>query len=149
MKIPEVRTVSEEYEKIGTELIEKHFLLSDLLHFVKNDRIKIIYLSSTKAKKAAYGTIYGDCEKVPDSRRWAIDADFLITIYAPNVEGFTEEQKKVLILHELMHVGVEMSEKGDISKHIVPHSVQDFKYILSKYGLDWEFPGKQLEFCFD
>lgn len=148
MRIPEVRTISEKYEKIATELIEKHPVLDELKRFIAAKRIKLIFLESTKEKKSTRGIVHAECEKISDSIRWAIDADFAIVVYKPNVEIFTEAQLKVLLLHELMHIGVEVSEKGDLKKYIVPHSVQDFRYILEKYGLDWSSPFQQLEFDF-
>jgi len=60
-----------------------------------------------------------------------------------------DEQLKILMLHELMHIGIEINEKGEIKKYIVPHSVQDFEYILDKYGLNWSRPYQQLEFDFE
>ena len=148
MKIPEVRTISDKYEEIGMELIEKHPILDEVKRFLAAERIKLIFLESTKEKKSVRGAVYADCEKIADSKRWAIDADFVITVYKPNVEIFTEAQIKVLLLHELMHIGLEVSEKGELKKYIIPHSVQDFRYILEKYGLNWTNPYQQLEFDF-
>ena len=144
----ETRKISEYYQKMGEELIEKHPQLVKLNSFVKADRIKIIYLESDRQKKNTFGVVHADCEKIPDSKRWAIDADFVITVYTQNVVRFTEEQKKVLMLHELMHIGVETNDKGNLKKYMVPHSVQDFFYILKTYGLDWD-SDPQLKFDFD
>lgn len=143
----ETRKISEYYQAMGKKIIESHPLLVNLKSFVKADRIKIIYLESDKQKKNTLGVVHADCEKIPDSRRWAIDADFVITVYTQNVVRFTEEQKKVLMLHELMHIGVETNDKGNLKKYMVPHSVQDFFYILKTYGLDWDFD-PQLKFDF-
>lgn len=85
MRIPEVRTISEKYKKIGMELIEKHPALEVLNRFIKAKAIKLIFLESTKEKKSTLGTVHADCEKIADSKRWAIDADFVITVYEPNV----------------------------------------------------------------
>ena len=149
MKIPEVRTVSEKYQKIALEIIDKHPLLENLRVFLKAGIIKLIFLESTRQKKSAAGIVHADCEKIADSKRWAIDADFVITVYTPNVECMTDEQLKILMLHELMHIGIDLTEKGEIKKYIVPHSVQDFEYILEKYGLSWSKPYQQLEFDFE
>ena len=143
----ETRKISEYYQAMGEKIIESHPQLVNLKSFVKADRIKIIYLESDKQKKNTLGTVHADCEKIPDSRRWAIDADFVITVYTQNVIRFSEEQKKVLMLHELMHIGVETNDKGNLKKYTVPHSVQDFFYILDKYGLDWD-SDPQLKFDF-
>lgn len=144
----ETRKISEYYQKMGEELIENHPQLVNLYSFVKADRIKIIYLESDRQKKNTLGVVQADCEKIPDSKRWAIDADFVVTVYTQNVVRFTEEQKKVLMLHELMHIGVETNDKGNLKKYMVPHSVQDFFYILKTYGLDWD-SDPQLKFDFD
>ncbi len=65
------------------------------------------------------------------------------------MQVFTKEQIKVLLLHELMHIGVDITEKGNLKKYLVPHSIQDFRYILEKYGLNWDAPYQQLEFDFN
>ena len=70
------------------ELIEKHPALEVLNRFIKAKAIKLIFLESTKEKKSTLGTVHADCEKIADSKRWAIDADFVITVYEPNVEIF-------------------------------------------------------------
>ena len=50
-----------------------------------------------------------------------------------------ENQIKVLMLHELRHIGM-----GDRGLTIVPHDIEDFSDILEKYGLDWNEYGKEL-----
>ena len=144
----EVRTISEYYEKIGVELIKNHPLLSTLKAYLDAGLIKITYLESSKIKRNQLGLVYADCEKVADSKRWAIDADFVITVYSINAGGMTEEQKKILILHELMHAGVDITKKGEVRKFIIPHSIQDFDYIIKTYGMNWCNDG-QLEFNFE
>ena len=52
------------------------------------------------------------------------------------------------MLHELMHIGIKYDKQGELTPFIVPHSVQDFRYILEKYGLDWD-QNPQLTFNFD
>lgn len=144
----ETRITSERYEKLAEEIIEKHPLLMDFKAYINAGFIKVIYLESDKPKKTSWSIVHADCEKVPDSKRWAIDADFVITVYTPNVVQMTEEQKKILMLHELMHIGVERNDKGNLRKYLVPHSVQDFYFILEKYGLKWDGDGQQ-EFNFE
>lgn len=136
----EQRIISEKYEKIGMEIIEKseNVDFSLLNASIEKGKISLIFLESDKDKKSHGMAVCADCEKVADNKRWAIDADFVITVYAPNVTNFSEDQLKVLILHELMHIGLEFTSKGELKKYIVPHSVQDFRYILQTYGIDWE-----------
>ena len=113
-------TQSDYYSKIGRGLIDQFF--DDLKD------IDIGFLESSKAKKTRGRIVFGDCRKVPDRDRWAIPYDFLITVYTPNVEEFTEEQKMILIKHELMHIGKDK---------LVPHDIEDFRGIIEEYGLDW------------
>lgn len=146
----ETRIRSEQYEELGQELISKHPMLMDLRGYVEAGLIKIIYLESDRPKRTSWSLTHADCEKIPDSRRWAINADFVITVYTPNVAHMTKEQKKILMLHELMHIGVEQNDKGVIKKRLIPHSVQDFHYILETFGLKWDGDGQQsFEFDFD
>jgi hypothetical protein len=136
MKIPEVRTVSEKYQEIVLDIIEKHPLLDNLKGFLNAGTIKLIFLESTKQKKSAASIVHADCEKIADSKRWAIDADFVITVYAPNVEAMNDEQLKILMLHELMHIGVK-EDGNEETYYIVPHDVEDFRAIIDKFGMDW------------
>lgn len=144
----EIRKKSDYYQKIAEELIEKHPLLVHLKAAKQGAGLKIIYLESDKGKQSKLGPTYADCEKVSASKRWAIDADFVITVYVLNVARLTDEQKKLLMLHELMHIGIKYDKQGELTPFIVPHSVQDFRYILEKYGLDWD-QNPQLTFDFN
>ena len=128
----DTRHISEEYAHIGNELI----LTEDVLSDIRDSQVSIMYLGSEYEKTSRGRTIYGQCEKVPEKYKWAVPCDFTITIFEPNVEHFTEEQMRILILHELMHVGIE--EDGNEEKYYIrPHDVEDFEEILERYGMDW------------
>ena len=49
----------------------------------------------------------------------------------------------------LQNLKDEITEKGELKKYNIPHSVQDFRYILEKYGMNWANPYQQLEFDFN
>ena len=132
----ENRTISEEYSKIAADLIKKEDLLSD----IRQSEATIIYLSSDKEKKSKGKTVFGECEKIPDKYKWAIPCDFTITIYEPNVMGFSKEQMEILILHELLHVGIDYKNDGTEAYSIKPHDIEDFRTIIDRYGLDWNLP---------
>lgn len=132
----ENRIVSEEYTKIGEEIIKKAQILEHLNGFYQSGDVKIIFLESDKQKLSHNRIIYAECEKISDTKRWAILADFTITVFTKNISLLNDDQKKAVILHELMHVGVEDTSKG-IKTFLVPHDIQDFYYILNKYSLDW------------
>ena len=132
----EHRTMSEEYSEIAAKLIHDEILLTDIRH----SDATIVYLSSDKEKKSKGKAVCGECEKIPDKYKWAIPADFTITIYEPNVAGFTEDQMKILIFHELLHVGIEYRNDGSEAYSIRPHDIEDFRTIIDRYGLDWDLP---------
>lgn len=117
------------FEKIGDDLIESQ----PELQFISLYNLKICYLESDYEKISNGKVIFGECEKVPDKHKWSIDYDFTITLYLPNIAGLTDEQIKMLIHHELLHVGVD--DKGRTC--VNPHDFEDFKLIVDKYGTDY------------
>lgn len=128
----ENRTISDKYTEIAVQLINEK---SELQH-IRDSEVTICYLVSDKEKRSKGRVVFGDCEKVADRYRWAVPCDFIITLYAPNIEHFTEEQIEILLFHELLHVGIDIDGNEEIYS-IVPHDVEDFDVIISKYGLNW------------
>lgn len=127
------RTINERYAGIGKSLIQTEDALDD----IANSQATIIYLSS-EHKKVSFGKkILGQCEKVADKYKWGIPCDFTITVFEPNVEGMTEEQLRMLIFHELLHVGIEYNADGTETYSVKPHDLEDFKLIIDRFGTDW------------
>lgn len=120
------RTVSDFYREMAEELIKTE----PVLGYLVDAPIKVVYLESTLRKKSKGTLTLGQCEKVQEKNKWGIPADFTITIFAPNVVGMSEDQLKVLMIHELMHIG-----KDFISTR--PHDLEDFKYIIDRFGVNW------------
>lgn len=128
------RHVSEYYAELANKVVEEHEELS----YLKNAPITVIFLESSHAKKGKGKATLGQCEKVQEKNKWGIPADFTITIFAPNVAGMTEDQLKILLFHELLHIGRDYES-------VTPHDLEDFKVIVDRYGVDWakhEEPGK-------
>ncbi|OZV10781.1 hypothetical protein CIW83_18350 [Tissierella sp. P1] len=65
--------------------------------------------------------------------------DFIITFYENNTGFLNDNQLKILMYHELKHIGI-----GERGLKINPHDIEDFSDILDKYGLDWNNFGKEL-----
>lgn len=105
------------------------------------DGCRIAYLSSQEEKKEGKGTkiVFGDCKTVPDNMQWTCPYDILITIYEPNICYFTQEQKEILLWHELKHIGVNQ-DGTEADYYIIPHDYEEFKEIIDLYGLDWAMP---------
>lgn len=122
------RAINDDYCQIASDLIQER---PELEHLRGAD-VTILCLSSDCEKKTSKKVIFGQCEKIADKYKWGIPCDFTITIFEPNVAGFTDEQLRILIFHELLHVGVD-GEK----LFIVPHDLEDFKVIIDEFGVDW------------
>lgn len=129
----DTRTLNEKYAEIGAKLIEEEDALID----IANSQAIIAYLSSEHKKMNAGKTVFAQCEKVAEKYKWGIPADFTVTVFEPNVEGFSDEQLRILIFHELLHIGIEFNEDGSESYTIRPHDLEDFKLIIDRFGTDW------------
>lgn len=127
------RTLNEKYSEIARKLINTEDALVD----IRNSQATIVYLSSEHKKKSGNKIVFGQCEKVADKYKWGIPADFTITVFEPNVEGFSEEQLKILLFHELLHVGIEFNADGSETYSIKEHDLEDFKLIIDRFGTDW------------
>ena len=51
----------------------------------------------------------------------------------------SENQRKILMLHELKHIGI--GEKG---LKLEEHDREDFADILKRYGIDWNMHGEEV-----
>lgn len=126
------RIINEKYADIAAELIENE----EALEHIKNSQATIIYLSSEKKKVSDGKIIHAQCEKVPDKYKWGIPCDFTITVFEPNVEHMTDEQIKILLFHELLHVGINLKDDRE-TYSTLPHDLEDFKLIIDRFGTDW------------
>lgn len=102
------------------------------LNIIRDFDVKIGYVLSYEQKKAKGRTINAECRKVNGSYNAYLPFDFIVTFFEPNIYHMTENQKKVLMVHELMHIGI--GEKG---LRIEPHDIEDFSTIIKKFGLKW------------
>lgn len=128
----ENRAIREDLLEIADNLVKTDKNLA----YIRESTVQFVVLGSDSEKKSRKKTIYGECEKIPAKYKWIIPYDFTITIFEPNVERFTDKQMRILLLHELMHIGIEVD--GNEEKYfIVPHDVEDFKEIMNRYGVEW------------
>ena len=125
---------SRSLKRLGTKIINTFPEFS----FIKEWNVKIGYVVSQE-KKHGKKIVYADCRKVQEVFKAYLPFDYIITFYECNTGMLNENQLKVLMLHELKHIGM-----GDRGLTIVPHDIEDFSGILSKYGIDWNEYGKEL-----
>ena len=129
----DVRTINEKYAKIGADLIKTEPSLRDLA--ISN--AQVVFLSSEYKKKNGTKITHAECEKIADRYKWGIPADFTITVFEPNIEGFSDEQIRILLFHELLHIRIDTDGNGVESYGIYPHDLEDFKEIVDRFGTDW------------
>lgn len=129
-----------EFRKLSawiTPIAEKLIETEQELAYIRESDVTIGYLLSDREKRNHSKTVYGECEKVPDKWKWSVPFDFVITLFEPNIEALNGEQIKILLFHELLHVGVEQ-DGNEERYYIVPHDIEDFKTIINRFGVDWQ-----------
>lgn len=127
--------LSEKVEEIAEQVIKEN---DELFGFIKEHDVKIGYMVSTKKKKSRGGIVHADCEKVKPKNRKFVPYDFIITVYERNCLDLDTVQWKLLMVHELLHVGARREEDGTLRTWIRPHDLQDFRMITDVYGTDWD-----------
>jgi len=100
--------------------------------FIKGRGVNIGYLRSFENKKANGKTVFAECRIIKGVYTAYLPFDFIITFYQFAISALTDNQLKVLMLHELKHIG--LNHKG---YYLVPHDIEDFSDIITKYGLQW------------
>lgn len=120
--------VSEELRLLGEQVITGMPELS----YIPTYDIRVGYVLSYESKKKDGKSIAADCRKVTGPYKAYLPFDFIVTFYEPNMAYMTENQYKVLMLHELKHIGI-----GPKGLRLEPHDVEDFQSILETYGLRW------------
>lgn len=125
---------SRQLKKLADAVINKF----DELHFISEYGIKIGYVLSQE-KPPGTKVKYADCEKVKLKYQAWLPFDFIITFYEPNTELLNENQKKILMLHELKHIGI-----GERGLKLEEHDVEDFAKILEDYGIKWNGYGTEV-----
>lgn len=120
---------SKELRKLAEAIIDSF----SHLHFIREYGIRIGYVMSQEKPPVSGGKVkYADCRKVKLNYQAWLPFDFIITFYQPNTETRTENQQKIIMLHELEHIGI-----GRDGLKLEDHDVEDFRNILKKYGLNW------------
>ena len=136
----EHRQINDNFKAIGEDLINTE----PELRYIKDSRVRIIYLESDSTKKSGADVlVHGECEKIAAKNKWAIPADFTITLFVKNNVGMREDQIRTLIFHELLHIGITPGADGDEIYSVRDHDLEDFKVIIDRYGTDWASTKKE------
>jgi hypothetical protein len=122
------------WEKMAAELIENDGLL-----VIQNAmQVKVVcVLSETMKRDARKLPIYAEAEKIPAKYRWATDADAMITIYQMNIANFSEKQKDIALIRELLKILIDETS-GERKVLIGDYDLHDFRKVVEVYGADWD-----------
>lgn len=114
--------------EIGNKLIEDHHR-----HLLDE---KIAYVFKNADMKSR-GQIIATAEEVVSAKnKFLTEQDFLIIISKPVWDTAKDAKtKQAIIDHALTHCQVETLESGDKRRRIVPHDVQEFASIITRWGL--------------
>ena len=127
--------VSPELQKLGEAVIAG---MPELAYISTYD-IRIGFVLSYESKKSNSKIVAADCRKVTGPYKAYLPFDFVVTFYWPNMSYMTDNQKKVLMLHELKHVGL-----GPKGLRLEPHDIEEFETIITRYGLRWNAFGNDV-----
>lgn len=119
---------SKEMADLAKQIIRKVPALS----IIKDFGIKVGYVQSYERKTKDGHPLFGECRKVNKTYSAYLPFDFIITFYEMNIGHLSDNQIKLLMLHELSHIGV-----GDRGLIIVPHDIEDFLAITDVHSTRW------------
>ncbi len=99
---------------------------------ITDSECRIAYQYADKEKKSGGKTVYADTTKVSEKMKAVAPYDFVITFYKPSTDSLSPEKKRILMRHELKHIGI---DNGKFK--IIPHDVEDFSDIIEEKGMNW------------
>lgn len=135
---------SPDYEELGRAVIDA----VPELWMIKEADIRVGFLKCFREKVTGKRRIYGECEKLSELYRDLLGFDFFIVIYEPNVVHMSLNQKKVLMWHELLHIGID-DDSGKPKYVVNPHDLEEFDSIITRVGLRWSEPGADVPDIFN
>jgi predicted metallopeptidase len=125
----------DDIKPIVSELIQKY---PELLSHLRPSSIG--YLAFSKKRSSFQAKIHGI------RPMYAIlhpDVEYILTVHLENWMQLDISEKYVLILHELLHIPQGGFDADSKEYHkCVKHDIQDFSYILTHFGINWEDASK-------
>ena len=126
----------------------KDFVISDDLKTIADDLIKndpILQTYNLDIPRIGYILVYpnitkhvaGRCIKSGRELKFFSECDYVIEMSGETWDVLEDDVKKILTLHELMHIHVFHDKKGNVRFKLRDHDVKDFMYIIKTYGIDW------------
>ena len=84
-------------------------------------------------------TVHGRCIRPSGELKHFGKFDVLIEFSHKIWQSISDDTRKLLMLHELLHITIQKAKKdGEEDKVVLaPHDVNDFYTIISKHGVEW------------
>lgn len=125
---------SEKLTKMGSEVIAA---IPELQYLLNTDA-RIAYRTSSKSKMDKGAKVRAQCIPVQELYQEYCPYEYMIMVYEPNIQDLNDEQMRILIEHELLHIDIKYKADGEPVYGTKPHDYEDFKQIIDKYGTDWD-----------
>jgi len=131
--------------QLKKEINSKTYQVSEDIRKLAEEIIKNEKVVHTEGSKIEYILVYphisacivGKCSKANKHTKFFSDFDYIIEFSGEAWDQLDENTRKILVLHELMHILVKTDKHGNLLFQIKDHDVKDFSYIISKHGIDW------------
>lgn len=124
--------LTKKYNRTVRSLLKKE----ECLQYINDFEISFDVIVSDIEKIKNGKIVFADCRKVPDIYRLYCPYDFIITIYEPNCDMLDAKQMRILLMHEMLHMGVNEVD-GELKYMVNGHDYEEFKVIIDRFGLDW------------
>jgi predicted metallopeptidase len=127
------------------EINSKTYKVSEDVRKIAEEIIKNEKVVNVEGAKIEYLVVYphisqcivGRCNKANKHTKFFSDFDYIIEFSGEAWDQLDEDTRKILVLHELMHVLIKTDKHGTLLFQIKDHDVKDFSHIISKHGIDW------------
>jgi len=82
--------------------------------------------------------VAGRCRLVCNEYTLLTEVNYLITFSKNFWDMLKPEQRELLMCHELMHIAKVKNKNGEFKRFaLAGHTVEDFRYLITRYGVDW------------
>lgn len=109
------------------DVAKKHNIDIDKL----NLKLALVYPEVAK-------NVAGRCMIVHGQTKLLTDVNYFITFSGELWDELGEAQQELLVAHELMHIYKVLDLDGSVKRLALKgHDVQDFRYLIKSYGIDW------------
>ena len=128
--IEDINDVTEELRPISRDLISQFDIYFEGVNLECVKFLEVTYNKDTK--------YFARCHPVNEIYYYFTNCFYIIEIALPICNNLTEDQKRLVLLHELFHIppfGTDPDDKAFCK--VRPHNVQDFRVIVEQHGTLW------------